>query len=80
MEQLEYMLLKSLDDYRIANNGASYQLPIAMLEMEPKSKIAINALLSEDLAKNTSEDPSFLLLNITDKGIEIIQSMSGNDV
>lgn len=76
MEQMQYMLLKSLYDYRIANNGASYQLPAAMLAMEPASKVAIDALLNEGLAENTSEEDAYLLLHITEKGIEEIESGS----
>lgn len=75
MEQIAYMLLKSLYDYRIANDGASYQLPVSMLEAEPQSKEAIDALINEGLAEDTSEDGAFLLLHITEHGITVVEQV-----
>lgn len=77
LHQVKMMLLKSLFDYKHANDGASYQLPKVYLEKEPDSERAIDQLLAEGFAENTSEDDTYLLLHITDSGVQEVKNVFG---
>lgn len=77
LEQMKMMLLKSLFDYKYANDGASYQLPAELLSMQPMSEEAIRGLIAEGFAEDTSEDASYLLLHITDAGVTEIKQIYG---
>lgn len=74
VKQLRGMLLQSLYDYHYANNGASYTLPIAMVNTDVHSKKAIEELVEEGYASNSGAGTENLVLAITPKGIESIKN------
>lgn len=75
-DKLKDMLLQSLYDYHFANNGAAYRLPIAMVNTDPNSKVAIDELIENGFATNSGEGTEDLLLAITEAGLEYIKQKS----
>lgn len=73
--QVRNMLLKSLYDYHYANNGASYLLPKAMVESDENSNIAIQYLVENGYASDSGKGTENLVLAITPKGIDYINSI-----
>lgn len=70
------MLLQSLYDYHFANNGGSYQLPKAMLNAEPNSKLAIEHLIEQEYATDSGQGTDNLVLAITTQGMDYIKNKS----
>lgn len=74
INKLSDMLLQSLYDYHFANNGGSYTLPKAMLNVDPNSKLAIDYLLDEEHATDSGQGTDNLVLAITPKGMDYIKN------
>lgn len=72
--QLRDMLLQSLYDYHFANAGSGYILSKAMLYAEESSKEAIDYLIENVYAIDSSQETDNLVLSITEKGMEYIKS------
>ncbi|MFD1205706.1 MULTISPECIES: hypothetical protein [Sporosarcina] len=72
--QMADMLLQSLYDYHYAYNGASYNLPKAMLEADAQSKAAIEYLIENDYAADSGQGTESLVLAITKQGMDYINN------
>lgn len=74
INKLSDMLLQSLYDYHFVNNGGSYQLPKAMLNVDPNSKFAIESLIEKEYATDSGQGTDNLVLAITPKGMDYIKN------
>lgn len=72
VNKLSDVLLQSLHDYNLANNGGSYTLPKAMLNADVNSKIAIEHLIENEYAIDNGQGSDNLVLAITPKGMDYI--------
>ena len=73
INKLSDVLLQSLYDYHIANNGGGYTLPKAMLNADVNSKLAIDHLLAMGFATDSGQGTDNLVLAITTQGIDYIR-------
>ena len=72
--KLSDMLLQSLYDYHYANNGGSYKLPIAMINADVNSKMAIEYLIEKEYATDSGQGTDNLVLAITTQGMDYIKN------
>lgn len=74
INKLADVLLQSLYDYHFANNGGSYTLPRAMVQVDVTNKLAIEQLIEKEYATDSGQGSDNLVLAITQQGMEYIKN------
>ena len=72
--ELSDILLQSLYDFHFANDGASYNLPKAMVNADVNSKQAIEYLIEKEYARDSGQGTDNLVLAITTQGMDYIKN------